>query len=186
MWDDNQKELPNLYAQKHQFSPRLFKNFALPWKDDKDSYIPSSEETALRKSILQPLPGFSVLNHGIYISFNDLENLMYKEEWVGLCCLCCIRLYTWSQRGLFLKKTKGKVMFTWVFFTLEVYIISSVLEILLIPNSTIGISIMDFHEQKWLWESFGCHFSNTDKQVWLHVFQQEVYNLSVLLKCIYI
>lgn len=51
------------------------------------------------------------------------------------------------------------------FLTLDVYIISFVLEILLIPNSTIGISIMDFHEQKWLWKSFCCHISNTDKQV---------------------
>ena len=115
MWDDNQKELKNLHAQKHQFYPRLLKNSALPWKNDKDSHITSSEQTALRKLIFQPLPGFSVLNHRIYISFNDLENLMYKEERVGLCCLRSFQLYTWSQRGLFLKKTRGKVMFTWVF-----------------------------------------------------------------------
>lgn len=94
MWDDNQKELENLYAQKHQFSPRLFKNSALPCKDDKDSHIPSSEQMALGKSIFQPLPGFSILNHRIYISFNDLENVIYKEERVGLCCLCSFQLYT--------------------------------------------------------------------------------------------
>jgi len=115
MWDDNQKELENLYAQKHQFSPRLLKNSALPWKDDKDSHIPPSEQTGWRKSVFQTLPGFSVLIHRIYISLRDLENLMYKEERVGLFCLCSFQLYTWSRRGLLLKKTKGKVTFTWVF-----------------------------------------------------------------------
>lgn len=156
------------------------KNSALPWNDDKDFHIPSSEHMALRKSVFQPLTGFSVLNHRIYISFNDPENLMYKEERVGLCCLCSLQLYRWSQRDLFLKKTKGKVMFTWLSHSGGVYC-PSVLEILLTPNSTVGISIMDFREEKWFWNSFCCHISNTDKQVWLHVVQQEVYNLSVLI-----
>lgn len=115
MWDDNQKELENLYAQTHQFSPRLFKNSALPWNNHKDSHICSPEQMTLRKSVFHFLPKFFLINHRIYISLNDLENLIDGKERVGLCWFCSVQLYTCSQSGLFLKKTKGKVMFTWVF-----------------------------------------------------------------------
>lgn len=85
VWDDIQKELENSYAPTHQFAPRPFKSSAAPWNDDKDSHILSSEQTALRKLILQPLPEFSVLNHKIHISFNNLENLVRQE---GVCAVC--------------------------------------------------------------------------------------------------
>lgn len=132
------------------FFQDTFKMSAWPWKNDKDSHISLFSTSRFEKIIISdPSRTFCSKSQILHL-FNHVENLRYKKERVGLPWFCSFHLYTWSQRGLFPKSTKGKVTFTWVLFTLEVNGTSSEGEILLIPNSTVGISIMDFHEQKCL------------------------------------
>lgn len=102
-----------------------------------------------------------------------------RKEWV--CAVCVPSSCIDEASEIYSLRKLRERSCSHGFLTLEVFIVSSVLEILLTPNSTVGISIMDFHEEKWFWNSFCFHISNTGKQVWLHVFQQEVYNSSVLI-----
>lgn len=104
--------------------------------------------------------------------------LTRKKEWVFAVCapFSCIH----AARVVYsLRKLRERSFSHGLCHSGSVYHLLSTRNIAIL-NSTIGISIMDFCQEKCLCKPFCCHINNSDKQVWLHVFWQEVYDLSVI------
>lgn len=149
MWDDNQKELENLYAQTHQISPRLFKNSALPWNNHKDSNICFPEQMSEKISIL-------VLAKIFFLQITEFTfELMIWKTWLmgkkecvcaGFAPFSCIH----AARVVYsLRKLRERSCSHGYSHSGSVCHLLSTRNIT-ISNSTIGVSIMDFHQEKCL------------------------------------